>query len=91
MKAHFLLLLPVWDFIDSLSPAGNPGRAMGFGLVVILPNLEEGLGMVAHGADLGSGNAQHQVAAVAALPQGDAALFKHLFGLHVVQQAAYFR
>ena len=44
--------------------------------------------MIAHGADLGSLCANHQMTAVAALPHGDTALFKDRFGLHILQQCA---
>ena len=44
--------------------------------------------MVAHGADLGSLGAHHDVTAVAALPNLDAGLFKHLLGFHIIQQGA---
>ena len=44
--------------------------------------------MLADRADLGSLGANDQVAAVTALPDGNAALLKHLHGLHVVQELA---
>ena len=44
--------------------------------------------MGAHGADVGGLRAHDDVAAVAAFPHLDLALFEHLRGLHVVQQRA---
>ena len=46
------------------------------------------LGMFEYRAHFGEIGAHHQVAVVAALPDGDAALFKYGFGLHVLQQRA---
>ena len=44
--------------------------------------------MLADRANLGSLGANDQVAAVTALPHSNAALLKHLHGLHVAQQLA---
>ena len=44
--------------------------------------------MLADGADLGGCRTDDDMAAVAALPDGDAALGKDLHGLHVVQELA---
>ena len=57
-------------------------------LIVLLANLEVGLGMVAHGAHLGSLGANNNVTAVAAFPNLDAGFFKHGLGFHVLQQLA---
>ena len=44
--------------------------------------------MGAGGADLRGGGADDDVAAVAALPDLDLALFEHLGGLHIAQEGA---
>ena len=55
-------------------------------LIVFCPHLKKRLGVLADRADLRGLGAHDQVAAVAALPQGDAALFKDGLGLHVLQK-----
>ena len=54
--------------------------------IVLLANLKVGLGMGADGADLGGSRTDHDVTAVAALPDGDAALFEDLHSLYILQQ-----
>ena len=44
--------------------------------------------MIAHRADLGSGSPDDDMAAVAAFPHGDAALFKDGLGLNIIEQLA---
>lgn len=56
--------------------------------VVVAVDLKEALGVVAGGANLRGGSAHHDVAAVAALPHGDAALLKDCLDCHVLQQGA---
>ena len=57
-------------------------------LVVLLANLKVGLRMLADGTHVGSLGANHQMTAVAALPNGNTALFKDCLGLHILQQCA---
>ena len=54
--------------------------------VVLFPQLEIALGMGAHGADCRSLGANHDMSAVAALPDLYLAALKDLGSLHVVQQ-----
>ena len=56
--------------------------------VVLFPELEIALGMVADGADVGSLGSDHEMSAVAALPYLNAALFKYLLTLDIVEQRA---
>lgn len=57
-------------------------------MIVLGPDLEVGLGMLADGADIRGCRADNNMSAVAALPDGDAALGKDLQGFHVVQELA---
>ena len=56
--------------------------------IVLGVDLEVGLGMGAGGAEVGSLGANHDVAAVAALPHLDLTLGKDSGGFHIVQQRA---
>ena len=54
--------------------------------VVFSGDFEIALGVIADGADFGSLGADHNMAAVAAFPDFDLALFDHLLHLNVLQQ-----
>ena len=56
------------------------------GSIILFPDFEIALRVVADRADLRRLGADDQMAAVAALPDLDAALFKDLRGLDIVQQ-----
>ena len=56
--------------------------------MILLAHFKIRLGMLADRAELGRLRANDRMTAVAALPHGDAALFKDLHGLHILQQCA---
>ena len=62
--------------------------ASGWKLVVLRLQLEEGLGMGTHGADLGGLLAHMDMAAVAALPNHVAVAGEHQSALYIGQQLA---
>ena len=56
--------------------------------MILLAHFKIRPGMLADRAELGRLRANDRMTAVAALPHGDAALFKDLHGLHILQQCA---